>query len=63
VAEIRVCGRCGSYTMSETCPGCGGRSRTAHPARFSPDDRYGKYRRIGIEEEYGENGKYRGGAQ
>ncbi|NLL94794.1 MAG: ribosome biogenesis protein [Thermoplasmatales archaeon] len=49
--------------MSETCPGCGGRSRTAHPARFSPDDRYGKYRRIGIEEEYGENGKYRGGAQ
>ncbi|MBQ5483092.1 MAG: hypothetical protein IIT75_01855, partial [Candidatus Methanomethylophilus sp.] len=29
------------------------------PARFSPEDPYGKYRRVAIKQEYGENGKYR----
>jgi rRNA maturation protein Nop10 len=28
--------------------------------RFSPQDRYGQYRRKAIIEEYGENGKLRG---
>ena len=27
------------------CPVCGGPTSTAHPPRFSPEDRYGEYRR------------------
>ncbi len=43
--RIRRCGTDGTYTLSLTCPVCGGPTRTAHPARFSPEDRYGEYRR------------------
>ena len=32
------------YTMKEECHGL--RTKTAHPAKFSPDDKYGKYRRL-----------------
>lgn len=39
------CAPCGIYTLEETCPRCGGRTRTPIPARFSPEDHYGKYRR------------------
>ena len=43
---LRKCEQCGRYTMSElTCPQCGGKTVNAHPSKFSPTDRYGKYRR------------------
>ncbi|WP_292520274.1 RNA-protein complex protein Nop10 [Methanoculleus sp.] len=35
----------GRYTLSPVCPACGRPSRPAHPARFSPEDRYCNYRR------------------
>jgi H/ACA ribonucleoprotein complex subunit 3 len=38
------CTQCGKYTLSEGCPSCGGRTVTVHPARYSPDDRYARYR-------------------
>lgn len=57
-AEIRVCRVCHGFTMSATCGKCDVPTAMAHPAKFSPDDRYGKYRRKSIEEEYGENGKH-----
>ena len=57
-SSIRKCPRCGRYTVKEKCPDCDLGTITAHPAKYSPDDRYGKYRRISIQEEYGENGKY-----
>ncbi|MHC1626551.1 MAG: RNA-protein complex protein Nop10 [Methanoculleaceae archaeon] len=41
---MRRCPKDGRYTLKETCPVCGGRTRTAHPARFSPDDRFSRYR-------------------
>jgi H/ACA ribonucleoprotein complex subunit 3 len=31
--------------MKETCPKCGGATIMAMPAKYSPDDRYGEYRR------------------
>lgn len=31
--------------MSQTCRKCGSSSVMPHPPRFSPEDRYGKYRR------------------
>ncbi len=43
---LRVCRGCGRYTLRATCPACGGSTRTPHPARFSPGDRYGRYRRM-----------------
>ena len=43
---LRVCRACGRYTLRASCPSCDAATRTPHPARFSPSDRYGKYRRM-----------------
>jgi len=42
---LRVCRACARYTLRDACPTCAGPTRTPHPARFSPEDRYGRYRR------------------
>jgi H/ACA ribonucleoprotein complex subunit 3 len=55
---MRKCPECGEYTLKDVC-GCGSPAVTPLPAKYSPDDRYGEYRRTGIVKEYGENGKYR----
>lgn len=44
-SNISKCMACGSYSYREQCPKCGGRSASPHPPRFSPEDRYGHYRR------------------
>jgi H/ACA ribonucleoprotein complex subunit 3 len=38
------CVSCGRYTLETECPSCGGTTVTVHPARYSPDDRYARYR-------------------
>ena len=44
---LRKCVECGRYTLKrDKCPYCGGHVRIPHPAKFSPDDRYSKYRRL-----------------
>ncbi|NPA74594.1 MAG: RNA-protein complex protein Nop10 [Euryarchaeota archaeon] len=43
---IRKCKKCGIYTLKEVCPVCGARTVEALPPRFSPEDHYGKYRRM-----------------
>ncbi|MCK9297997.1 RNA-protein complex protein Nop10 [Methanoculleus sp. YWC-01] len=43
--RIRRCPHDRRYTLSPVCPVCGRSCRPAHPARFSPEDRYGSYRR------------------
>ncbi|MDI6866311.1 RNA-protein complex protein Nop10 [Methanoculleus sp.] len=45
-SRIRRCPHEGRYTLSTVCPVCGRRCGPAHPARFSPQDRYGYYRRM-----------------
>lgn len=43
---LRKCVKCQKYTLSNgVCPICGSNLRIPHPAKFSPDDRYAKYRR------------------
>jgi len=43
---LRKCGSCRQYTLNqEKCPYCGGKVHIPHPAKFSPEDRYAKYRR------------------
>mgnify|MGYP000020469086 CR=1 FL=1 len=45
--KIFKCTVCGAYTLrTDKCPKCGGIVRPAHPPRFSPLDKYGKYRRM-----------------
>lgn len=43
--RMQRCAGCGSYTLSDQCPRCGARTAQPHPPRFSPEDRYGHYRR------------------
>ncbi|MCK4270108.1 MAG: RNA-protein complex protein Nop10 [Methanogenium sp.] len=43
--HIRRCPQDGTYRLSFSCPECGSDTRIAHPARFSPEDKYGSYRR------------------
>ncbi|MEM3670952.1 MAG: RNA-protein complex protein Nop10 [Thermoprotei archaeon] len=44
-ALMRKCVACRLYTLGERCPRCRGILVPAHPAKFSPDDRYAEYRR------------------
>jgi H/ACA ribonucleoprotein complex subunit 3 len=42
---LRKCELCGRYTLKQSgCPYCGGNVRIPHPPKFSPDDKYLKYR-------------------
>lgn len=42
---LRKCKECGKYTLNKSkCPYCGGQVQIAHPPKFSPDDKYLKYR-------------------
>jgi len=43
---LRKCPPCRTYTLSDSCPKCGKKTVTPHPAKFSPDDKYIKYRRV-----------------
>ena len=43
---LRKCEVCGRYSMkTEKCPSCEGTLRIPHPPKFSPEDKYEKYRR------------------
>ena len=39
------CKHCDQYTLSMVCPNCQNRTINPAPPRFSPEDKYGKYRR------------------
>jgi len=42
--HILKCAECGSYTLDEACT-CGGKALRPQPPKFSPEDKYGSYRR------------------
>jgi H/ACA ribonucleoprotein complex subunit 3 len=44
-SKIKKCRSCDLYTLKENCPICGAPTHQTKPARFSPEDRYGRYRR------------------
>jgi H/ACA ribonucleoprotein complex subunit 3 len=44
--KLKVCRKCSLYTLEPACPGCGERTASPHPPKFSPADKYGKYRRM-----------------
>jgi len=43
---MKKCLICGVYTLEAKCPKCGKTSTSPHPHKFSPEDKYGKYRRL-----------------
>lgn len=44
-ALMKRCGTCGEYTLQDTCPSCGAPAHPNKPAKFSPEDHHGAYRR------------------
>jgi H/ACA ribonucleoprotein complex subunit 3 len=43
---LRKCANCGRYTMkTDACPYCKGKLTMPYPPKFSPQDKYGEYRR------------------
>ncbi|MCS5648510.1 MAG: RNA-protein complex protein Nop10 [Dehalococcoidia bacterium] len=47
---IFECKSCGVYTISRLCSKCSENTSNPLPPRFSPEDKYGKYRRMLREE-------------
>ncbi|MFH1072888.1 MAG: RNA-protein complex protein Nop10 [Nanoarchaeota archaeon] len=43
--QILKCPSCKSYSLLEACS-CGGKRVSPKPAKYSPEDKYGKYRRM-----------------
>ena len=46
---IRKCNACHIYSLKEFCKKCENTTVSVHPAKFSPDDKYLRYR---IKENY-----------
>ncbi len=43
--KIKKCPSCGSYALADTCSKCGVANINPDPPKYSPEDRYGDYRR------------------
>jgi H/ACA ribonucleoprotein complex subunit 3 len=43
--HILKCLQCGTYTIKDKCPKCSSIPVQPIPAKYSPEDQYGKYRR------------------
>jgi H/ACA ribonucleoprotein complex subunit 3 len=41
---IRKCSACNRYTLGRICPKCNASTIDPHPAKYSPDDKYVRYR-------------------
>ncbi|MBN1275373.1 ribosome biogenesis protein [Candidatus Woesearchaeota archaeon] len=48
-AHILICPDCGGYGITPSCT-CGGTRVSPKPAKYSPEDRYGSYRRAAKKE-------------
>jgi len=42
--QLRKCLECKLYTLKTECKKCGQTTKSVHPAKFSPDDKYLRYR-------------------
>lgn len=46
MSEILYCNACKTYTLKQSCPKCSSKTLSQKPAKYSPEDKWGKYRRI-----------------
>jgi len=44
--KMKICPKCNKYTLKDLCPLCNSPAVNPHPPKFSPEDKYGKYRRL-----------------
>ena len=42
--QLRKCPECKSYTLKNKCEKCNESTKSVHTAKFSPDDKYLRYR-------------------
>lgn len=43
--KMKRCSECNVYTLKDKCPKCGRPAVSPRPPKYSPEDKYGKYRR------------------
>ncbi|MGC8993416.1 MAG: RNA-protein complex protein Nop10 [Candidatus Aenigmatarchaeota archaeon] len=48
--KLRKCPNCKNYTMMEICPYCKTKTINPLPPKYSPEDKFGKLRRMFIKE-------------
>jgi len=48
--RIRKCGACGQYTLKEECA-CGEKTFLPKPPKYSPEDKFARFRREAKEEQ------------
>ncbi|MBU0981002.1 MAG: RNA-protein complex protein Nop10 [Nanoarchaeota archaeon] len=53
--RLLKCKSCDRYTMKEECP-CGGKAVLPQPPKYSPQDKYARYRRMAKMEDRSERG-------
>lgn len=44
--KILKCPKCSTFTLKDMCPKCSTKTINPKPAKYSPEDKYGKYRRL-----------------
>ncbi len=44
--QIFLCKTCQIYTLEKNCQKCGDKTKNPKPAKFSLQDKFGKYRRL-----------------
>ncbi len=45
MSNLFYCKKCKVYTLEKKCKSCESKTIIKHPPRYSPQDRYGEYRR------------------
>jgi H/ACA ribonucleoprotein complex subunit 3 len=45
MSSLLYCKKCKAYTLDKICSKCKEKTISKNPPRFSPQDRYGEYRR------------------
>jgi H/ACA ribonucleoprotein complex subunit 3 len=48
--HIKRCHACGEYTLKDTCKTCSGKTEIIRPPKYSPEDKYGEYRRKALKD-------------
>ena len=54
--QFKKCTQCNSYTLKDTCPQCKAATTNPLPAKYSPEDKYGSYRRTAKKNQRKEEG-------
>lgn len=45
-SSIFYCEFCNNFTLKKTCPKCNDKTSNPIPAKYSPQDKYAKYRKL-----------------